>query len=285
MNSDSNSTPRAFPSRREIRMREQLAEVSTAAITTIAALPDERNETQQETHVAPARPVSRLKRALQVTGAASAAGLVLSLALPSLAETTVGAGEDVAGQKFYSAIGNEDGVAGALGEIPAVALGSDVGSNFFALPDAIVGYPLDQPSVLTDGFSYRSEPVEQFHAAQDFGIAEGTPALAIADGVVSAGPFITEACGFALEIQHDIDGKATKSRYCHMQTDSHSWQVGDAIKKGEVVGNVGNTGLSFGAHLHLVIEIEGVPVDPMPFLATYSRVVPKVEPVAAKPAA
>lgn len=285
MNSDSNSTPRAFPSRREIRMREQLAEVSTAAITTIATLPDERNQMQQDAHVAPARPISKLKRALQVTGAASAAGLVLSLALPSLAATTAGGSENVAGQKFYSAIGNDDSTASALGEIPAVALGADVGSNFFALPDAIVGYPLNQPSVLTDGFSYRSEPVEQFHAAQDFGIAEGSPVLAIADGVVSAGPFITEACGFALEIQHEIDGKATKSRYCHMQTDSHSWQVGDAIKKGDVAGNVGNTGLSFGAHLHLVVEIQGVPVDPMPFLATYSRVVPKVEATATKPAA
>ncbi|MGR4009804.1 M23 family metallopeptidase [Leucobacter sp. 1207-22] len=284
MNSDSKSTSRTFPSRREIRMREQLAEVSTAAISTISQLPGERDASEPE-HSVPQRPVvSRLKRALQVTGAASVAGLVLSFALPSLAETSVSASERVSGQKFYSAIGSEDSVAGALGDIPAVAVGPNVGSSFFSLPDAVVAYPLDQPAVLTDGFSYRSEPVEQFHAAQDFGIAEGTPVLAIADGVVSAGPFITEACGFALEIQHTIDGKPTKSRYCHMQTDSHTWQVGDVIKKGEVAGRVGNTGLSFGAHLHLVVEIEGVPVDPMPFLATYSRVVPKPA-VAAKPAA
>lgn len=43
--------------------------------------------------------------------------------------------------------------------------------------------------------------------------------------------------------------------------------VGDRIERGQVIGLVGNTGDSFGAHLHFQVEVNGVAVDPLVYLS------------------
>jgi murein DD-endopeptidase MepM/ murein hydrolase activator NlpD len=47
--------------------------------------------------------------------------------------------------------------------------------------------------------------------------------------------------------------------------------VGDTVQMGDQVGTVGNTGMSFGPHLHLAIRVNDEPVDPMPFFTDYMR--------------
>lgn len=129
-----------------------------------------------------------------------------------------------------------------------------------------VRYPFDAEVPLTDPFGYRTAPVEQFHDGQDFAAPGGTSIRAIASGVVTEAGFASDGCGFGLKLQHNVDGQTLTSRYCHMEENSHNYAVGDKISIGDEAGRVGNTGMSFGAHLHLALRLNGEPIDPVPFL-------------------
>ncbi|MEV8339436.1 MULTISPECIES: M23 family metallopeptidase [Leucobacter] len=135
-----------------------------------------------------------------------------------------------------------------------------------SLSDSSVRYPFDEQWPNTDSFGYRTEPVAQFHDAQDIGAPGGTSIRAIASGVVLEAGFATDGCGFGLKLQHNINGQDLTSRYCHMEANSHSYQVGDTVKIGDEAGRVGNTGMSFGPHLHLALRLNGEPIDPLPYI-------------------
>lgn len=134
------------------------------------------------------------------------------------------------------------------------------------LPETDIRMPFDQTFPLTDGFAYRTEPVEQFHDAQDIAAPGGTPVLAIGSGEVLLAGYATDGCGFSVKIQHNVQGETLTSRYCHMQVGSHDLAVGDKIDIGQQIGRVGNTGMSFGDHLHLALRRSGVPIDPLPYI-------------------
>lgn len=158
----------------------------------------------------------------------------------------------------------------ALGTVESEAMPNpEIGSNGLfdsrLLTNTKLRYPFDQTSRLTDGFGYRSEPVAGFHNAQDFDPGSGATIRIIGDGLVVKSNF-NDWCGFGLEVQHKVDGKDVTSLYCHMETGSHSYEVGDRVSAGDEAGRVGNTGQSFGAHLHLVLRVSGEPVDPLPFI-------------------
>ena len=213
-------------------------------------------------------------RVAGVAAATSVCGLVLALALPitenaGLAEPTAAASE----QRLFSTADAPTGsIPDSLSSISAVETDDSLPTAFTFRAEALVNYPFSETVLLTDPFGYRTAPVEQFHDAQDFAAAAGTPIQAIADGTVLEAGFATDGCGFGLKLEHEIDGKDVTSRYCHMQMGSHTLAVGDDVQMGDDVGRVGNTGMSFGPHLHLALVVDEVPTDPMPFLAKYSRV-------------
>ena len=68
--------------------------------------------------------------------------------------------------------------------------------------------------------------------------------------------------GLMLEIDH---GNGLMTRYGH--TSKILVKVGDLIKRGQVVANVGTTGRSTGPHLHFEVLVDGVPQNPARFLA------------------
>lgn len=91
-------------------------------------------------------------------------------------------------------------------------------------------------------------------------IAEGKVVSAV-DGISGHDEYNT--CGNFVKIKH-ADGKYT--RYLHMLKDSVCVKVGDTVKKGAKLGMMGNTGYSFGKHLHFDVSDGTTFEDPLPYL-------------------
>ena len=101
------------------------------------------------------------------------------------------------------------------------------------------------------------------HAGVDIAAPEGTPIRAAANGRVALtqGTGASGGYGNYTCVQHT---STLASCYAHQVRFGTS--VGANVKQGEVIGYVGNTGNSFGAHLHFEARINGVPVQPMNYL-------------------
>jgi murein DD-endopeptidase MepM/ murein hydrolase activator NlpD len=68
-------------------------------------------------------------------------------------------------------------------------------------------------------------------------------------------------------IDHVIDGRKVATLYGHMIPGSTPLRVGDTVAAGQYIGQVGNSGVSTGAHLHLEVLLDGVtPIDPRAWL-------------------
>ena len=67
-------------------------------------------------------------------------------------------------------------------------------------------------------------------------------------------------------VDHVINGVHIQSLYAHMETGSIRVTMGQVLKVGDEVGQVGSTGQSTGAHLHFEIHVNGQPVDPFAWL-------------------
>lgn len=122
-------------------------------------------------------------------------------------------------------------------------------------------FPYEVP--ITDGFGDR---IGGFHKGTDFAAASGTPIYAVADGVVTLIQADYSGYGYHAIISHTINGQQVESLYAHMITDSSPLVVGEAIKVGDFIGLVGETGIAYGAHLHFEIHLDDVPVDPFVWL-------------------
>ena len=106
------------------------------------------------------------------------------------------------------------------------------------------------------------------HLGVDFTPGSGVPIQIIADGVVrEVVGWDDGGCGVNVTIDHMIAGQLVSSKYCHMQAGSVRVSVGQQVKVADIVGRVGNTGISTGAHLHLEIRLNGTePTDPYAWL-------------------
>lgn len=120
----------------------------------------------------------------------------------------------------------------------------------------------------TDGwisstFGYRTSPftgLREFHNGLDIATRKGTPILATADGVVTfAGT--KGLMGRLIVIDH---GHGMVTRYAHIY--KMLKKRGDAVKKGDTIALVGNTGRSTGSHLHYEVHLDGIPVNPAKYI-------------------
>lgn len=109
-------------------------------------------------------------------------------------------------------------------------------------------------STVTDDYGLRPGVGKVFHDGTDFSQATGTPIPCIGDGVVTNVGIHSDAGPYAIDVDH---GGGFHSQYWHC--DSRNVSAGQAVKKGQIIGTVGERGYSVGAHLHLEIVGPGSP--------------------------
>jgi len=112
-------------------------------------------------------------------------------------------------------------------------------------------------------FGYRTDPfykVTKFHEGIDFTATVGTDIYATGDGTVASIEYSRRGYGNMVIISH---GFGYETVYAHMS--KMNVKPGQKVKRGQVIGHVGNTGKSTSPHLHYEVRKNGLPVDPINF--------------------
>jgi len=126
--------------------------------------------------------------------------------------------------------------------------------------------PTIQPvnvSYNASGFGWRFDPFtgrQAFHEGIDFPAPVGTPIVAAAGGVVITAEYHYQF-GNMIEVDH---GNDIVTRYAHASR--LLGKVGDIVKRGQHIADIGTTGRSTGPHLHFEVMVKGVHQDPNKFL-------------------
>jgi murein DD-endopeptidase MepM/ murein hydrolase activator NlpD len=118
-------------------------------------------------------------------------------------------------------------------------------------------------AALTSGYGMRTHPVlggRRQHSGIDLAAATGTPVYATADGVIGRADWYS-SYGLYVAIEH---GASMQTRYAHLSRLAVA--AGDNVKKGDLIGYVGSTGRSTGPHLHYEVRIDGLAVNPIPYM-------------------
>jgi len=133
--------------------------------------------------------------------------------------------------------------------------------------------PIDNKSLksIISGFGWRIHPVyktEKFHTGIDFAAAEGTPIYATGDGVVEKADDAEIGYGNHVVINH---GFGYESLYGHMSRMAVT--VGEKVKRGQIIGYVGCSGLCTGDHVHYEVIKNGEKVNPIDYF--YTNITPE----------
>ncbi len=124
---------------------------------------------------------------------------------------------------------------------------------------------------LTSSFGGRNHPIlgyTKMHTGVDWGASMGTPIFASGNGVIDKIGW-EGGYGKYIRIRH---ANGYETAYGHMSAFARGMEQGKKVRQGQVIGYVGSTGLSTGAHLHYEILINGRFVDPMKIRLPRGRV-------------
>jgi murein DD-endopeptidase MepM/ murein hydrolase activator NlpD len=116
---------------------------------------------------------------------------------------------------------------------------------------------------MASGYGYRSDPftkVRKMHYGMDFTAPRGTPVYASGDGVVTRADSNSSGYGKHIRIDH---GYGYVSLYAHLY--KYNVKKNQRVKRGDLIGFVGNTGRSEAAHLHYEIFKDGQRINPINF--------------------
>lgn len=126
---------------------------------------------------------------------------------------------------------------------------------------AIIPISLKNPrNHVSSAFGYRMHPFYKtikLHSGMDFSGAIGTPIHATGDGVVESVE-TQNGYGKCILINH---GFSYKTLYGHLN--AYNVKVGQKVKRGDVIGYMGDTGMSFGPHVHYEVRKNNIPVNPI----------------------
>lgn len=116
---------------------------------------------------------------------------------------------------------------------------------------------------MASGYGYRIHPIyktRKMHAGMDFSAKTGTEIYATGNGIINKVRRSKKGYGNYVEINH---GYGYKTLYAHMS--KYIVKKGQKVKRGEVIGYVGNTGTSVAPHLHYEVIKNGKKIDPVNF--------------------
>ncbi|GAB2877273.1 peptidoglycan DD-metalloendopeptidase family protein [Nocardioides pacificus] len=160
----------------------------------------------------------------------------------------------------------EDKIQDMLRRRAAQAKRQAGGNQRVSNPGGFLSWPVAN-SYVTSAFGMRTHPIHGYyslHDGTDFGVACGQPLYAAADGRVASRYYQT-AYGNRLIVDHGyVRGVGLASIYNHASR--YVVGAGERVKRGQLIGYVGNTGWSTGCHLHYTVMVNGNPVNPMSWL-------------------
>ncbi len=175
------------------------------------------------------------------------------------------AGEDVESAPLEHVEGYEASTFSAMAEADGI---STAGAFFDNDPTADIQWPFAVGTSMSSPFGWRWG---RMHEGVDFTPGDGAPIQAVADGVVRVATEAGGAYGVNVYIDHVIDGELVTTHYAHMQYGSLRVTTGQRVEVGDVVGLTGNTGRSYGAHLHFEVLIGDTAIDPLPWLEEHAN--------------
>ena len=135
--------------------------------------------------------------------------------------------------------------------------------------DMLAAIPAIQPvsnkdlSRMASGYGYRIHPIyktRMFHNGMDFSAKSGTPIYATGNGKIAKTRKSRRGYGNHVIIDH---GYGYKTIYAHMK--KYIVKRGQKVKRGEIIGYVGNTGTSVAPHLHYEVHKDGKKINPVNF--------------------
>ncbi|UGB34709.1 peptidoglycan DD-metalloendopeptidase family protein [Microbacterium sp. cx-55] len=240
------------------------------------------------------------KRATAASASVGVMGIVglLAVGLTTPAEAVAAAGNDVAASSMSIASGTASSISddeiqayvapadaqttaldrsdqystastAQLNAEIAAASGISHFSDYFTNdPKSAIQWPFPVGVSISYGFGMRSGTM---HEGMDFTPGAGAQIQAVADGTVRIATESGGGYGVMVIIDHVIDGQLVSTRYGHMQYGSLRVKTGETVKVGQIIGLVGNTGHSFGAHLHFEVLQNGTTaIDPEPWLREHA---------------
>lgn len=128
-------------------------------------------------------------------------------------------------------------------------------------------YPLEKRLADVSGFDYRVNPVTgipELHLGLDFPMPLGSPVFASDDAVVMRNSDVGDTYGINVVLKHDSGIYWT--RYAHLSRAVVN--VNQKVKRGQLIGYVGSTGMSTGPHLHyeVMTSMYSGHMNPRPFI-------------------
>jgi murein DD-endopeptidase MepM/ murein hydrolase activator NlpD len=128
------------------------------------------------------------------------------------------------------------------------------------------GLVMPTVGTFTSGFGYRVDPFglgTTFHAGQDIAAPTGTPIIAATAGVVAIVETPDQSGGYG---NYTCIDRGAGFATCYAHQSAVFVHVGQVVAQSQLIGLVGSTGASTGPHLHFEVRLNGVPVDPVPYL-------------------
>jgi murein DD-endopeptidase MepM/ murein hydrolase activator NlpD len=148
------------------------------------------------------------------------------------------------------------------GKLPAMSGDLSIASA----ASGLFSMPLATFKRLSSGFGYRKHPIgggSKMHKGLDLSADRGTRILAADNGTVTWSGW-KGGYGYCIIVDHH-NGYETLYGHCSKLIAD----VGDNVRKSDLLAEVGSTGASTGNHLHFEVHKNGTPVDPEPYLANY----------------